>query len=297
MRKISSMLITSIVMPVALFVSVQPIESAPPKAQYINPQSALNLDQDTRLDCNNLEMFIYNDGNFAYDDANVLGKTDGLYYPRGTTHTVVYSAGIWVGAKVNGEVRLAISEYGTEFVPGPMLNGTYQPDNAQFRVYKINRYDNDVINPDYANWPVDQGAPVDGNGDPLILGDQMTWSVFNDANPANHDNDAASTLPLGLEIQHTGIGYTRDGPLANVYFLKYRMINKGGNYLEDTYVSIWSDPDLGDASDDLVGCDTMLSLGYCYNEGADANYGRIPRQLVLISFWDLLCHQNRQTPH
>jgi hypothetical protein len=39
-------------------------------------------------------------------------------------------------------------------------------------------------------------------------------------------------------------------------------------------VSIWADPDLGDAADDLVGCDTTLSLGYVYNEGSnDAVYG------------------------
>ncbi len=276
MKKISSMLSASIVMLVALLLLVQPIESAPPRTPIKGPQTALILDQDTRLDCNTLEMFVYNDGNFAYDHANVLGKTDGLYYPRGTTKTVIYSAGIWVGAKVSGDTRLAIAEYNSEFGYGPMVNGSPLPDDSRFRVYKVRHTDNDATNPDYANWPVDQGAPVDENGDPLILGDQMTWSVFNDADPPLHDNNAGSTAPLGIEIQHSTFGYTRSGPLGNVYFLKFKIINKGGNNLQDAYVSIWADPDLGDPSDDLVGCDTILGLGYCYNEGEDATYGANP---------------------
>jgi hypothetical protein len=39
------------------------------------------------------------------------------------------------------------------------------------------------------------------------------------------------------------------------------------------YFCQWSDPDLGSFSDDLVGCDTLLSLGYVYNaNGNDATY-------------------------
>ncbi|MBK7091135.1 MAG: hypothetical protein IPH59_05365 [bacterium] len=173
-------------------------------------------------------------------------------------------------------VRLAIAEYSSEFVPGPMEGGTFSPDNFDFRVYKIQDGDTPASNPDYANWPVDQGAPVDENGDPLVTGDQMTWSVFNDANPDGHINDAADTQPLGLEIQQTTFGYARGGALGNTYIIKYKIINKGGNNLEDTYVSIWVDPDLGSASDDLVGCDTLLSLGYCYNEGLTNRYGAAP---------------------
>lgn len=81
---------------------------------------ALIYDTITRIDANSLEMFVYNNGNFAYDNANILGKTDGLYYPRGTKKTAIYDAGLWIGAKVNNEVRIAMAEYSSEFVPGPM---------------------------------------------------------------------------------------------------------------------------------------------------------------------------------
>ncbi|MBD3381739.1 MAG: hypothetical protein GF404_06040, partial [candidate division Zixibacteria bacterium] len=235
------------------------------------------LDTRTYLDKNKLLAFIYNDGNFCYDNANVLGKTDGLYFPRGSKKTVIYASGLWVGAKVDGTTRMAVAEFSSEFVPGPMANGTYQDDQASFRVYKINRGDDANNNSDYANWPANQGAPVDDLGNPALLGDQMCWTVFNDADPAKHRNTAASTAPLGVEIQESAFAFGRSGALGQVIFLKFLIINKGGNTLEDTYVSLWCDPDLGGASDDLVGCDTSLSLGYCYNDaGSDNTYGTAP---------------------
>ena len=51
------------------------------------------------------------------------------------------------------------------------------------------------------------------------------------------------------------------------------MINKGGVDVDSTIIGLWADPDLGDAGDDFVGCDTTLSLGFCYNDGADSDYG------------------------
>jgi len=241
-------------------------------------RTALIYDATTTIDANSLQMFVYNNGNFAYDNANVgpAGKTDGLYYPRGTKKTAIFAAGLWIGAKVNNDVRIAMAEYSSEFVPGPMKNGTFQPDKAAFKVYKVGRGDNAASNPDYRDWPVDQGAPVDAEGKPAIVGDQFLWSACNDADPAKHTNNSASTAPLGVEVQQSTFAYARGGALGNTIFMKFKFINKGPNRLDSAYVSLWSDPDLGDAADDLVGCDTALSLGYCYNSGADQIYGAAP---------------------
>lgn len=104
----------------------------------------------------------------------------------------------------------------------------------------------------------------------------MTWSVFTDVDSNEHVNDAGGTPPLGIEVQHAAYGFARGDALGDAYFLKYTIINKGANQLEDTYIAIWVDPDLGHAFDDLVGCDTIRSLGYCYNEGDDSDYGAKP---------------------
>ncbi|MEK7834911.1 MAG: HD domain-containing protein, partial [Pseudomonadota bacterium] len=64
------------------------------------------------------------------------------------------------GAKVDGAPRVAIAEYVTEYVPGPMADGKSQPDQGRFHVYKVGRNDNAKSNADWANWPVIDGAPV-----------------------------------------------------------------------------------------------------------------------------------------
>jgi hypothetical protein len=67
------------------------------------------------------------------------------------------------------------------------------------------------------------------------------------------------------------------------------LINRGtvANNFEDTYFTVWSDPDIGTGysdklfgfDDDLVGSDTLLNLGYCYNDTLDTSYGFNPPAL------------------
>lgn len=165
---------------------------------------------------------------------------------------------------------------------------------------------------DYAwswnNWPVDLGAPyIDRNGngvydpppagfhvkdliemgydepgiagaDPNSPADQVLWTVYNDLN-SQRSLDGLRSEPTGMEVQMTMWGYKRTDALGNIYFKKWRFINKGGVdidesgtkgifHLDSMYVCQWSDPDLGSFSDDLVGCDTVLSLGFVYNGNA-----------------------------
>ncbi|HEY5614641.1 MAG TPA: hypothetical protein VIL52_01350, partial [Bacteroidota bacterium] len=115
--------------------------------------------------------------------------------------------------------------------------------------------------------------------------DQVMWTVYNDLN-----RSITTTLPrvraepMGLEFQRTVWGYKRTDALGNLYFTRVKIINKGGVdvdgagtkgsfYIDSMYVCQWSDPDLGGAGDDLIGCDTLLSIGYVYNGNAiDAEY-------------------------
>lgn len=251
------------------------------------PAAPQLIDNTTFYDANNLLMFVTNTGSFAYDKTTLLGKSDGLYFPKGTNKTVIFAAGIWMGAKVDGGIRTAAAEYANDYVPGPMRDGTFQSDRGSFRVYRINKGDTRETSNDYRTWPFDDGAPSvkDANGEdvlddegnriPLLLGDQALYCVYNDASVAGRESDpgSGSAGPMGVEIQNYVFGYARAGALGNTIFMQYKIINKGSNVLDSTHISLWADPDLGDAGDDLVGCDTLLSLGFCYNAGADAIYG------------------------
>jgi len=245
--------------------------AAPPNlGSHSIPRAPAIFDYTTHMDANNLDMVVTNFGSFAYD---LLTGNAGLTYPKGTARTVVFAAGPWIGAKVEGETRIATGQYLQAFVPGPMRDGTFQPDQADFKSYKIER--GNTTSPDYLNWPTSQGAPLDKDGKPLLLGDVTIWSVYNDADPSRHG--AVNTLPLGIEIQQTTFAFNRSGALGNVIFLRFKVSNKGESSLEDVYFSLWSDPDLGDFRDDLAGCDTTLSMGYCYNAtNSDAVYGAQP---------------------
>ncbi|MER3524688.1 MAG: hypothetical protein C4326_11685, partial [Ignavibacteria bacterium] len=160
---------------------------------------------------------------------------------------------------------------------------------------------------DWTEWPVDRGAPyIERNGtpgyqppprdatakqlieqrldepgvagaDPNSPADQVVWAVFNDLNPSLTQGLYGSE-PLGLEVQMTLWGYKRTDAMGNLYFKRYRIINKGGVitsgttrgsfWIDSMYVSQWSDPDLGAFGDDLCGSDSVLSLGFVYNGNA-----------------------------
>ena len=187
----------------------------------------------------------------------------------------------------------AVNEIGPENVTQAMIDA----DSARFAV-------------DWTNWPVAKGAPyIERNGvpgyqpppafseafgvDDLITGhydepglagadlsapaDEVLWTVYNDLNVAETQSFEGSD-PIGLEIQKTVWGYKRTDAIGNVWFNRYRLMNKGGVdrdasdavsygafHVDSMYVCQWSDVDLGNAGDDLLGCDTLLNIGFAYN--------------------------------
>ena len=193
----------------------------------------------------------------------------GMEWPKGSKKTIDFASGIWfVGKDADGVIRTAAAEYSSEFVPGPYGSDPTDPAN---RIYIIN---SDGTG-DWDSWPIAQGAPSEG-GKPKMLGDQTMFWVMNDGNSAQHAN-VFSTQPMGLEVRCTVFGFDKADPLGNIMFMNFEVFNKGGLTLDSCYVALWDDPDLGDASDDLVACDTTLSLGYCYNgKPVDATYGTTP---------------------
>jgi len=115
--------------------------------------------------------------------------------------------------------------------------------------------------------------------DPNVPADQVVWAVYNDLN-RDLSRGLWGSEPMGLEVQATLWAYNRPGPLSNVIFKRFRIINKGGVdttgtgkrgsfWIDSMYVGQWSDPDLGSGGDDFVGCDTLRNLAFAYNASPD----------------------------
>jgi hypothetical protein len=241
--------------------------------------SPMIISNDVLCDVNNIAMFVTNRGGFARD-LESPGGPSGLFFPRGTDKTAVYAAGLWFGSQVNGETRVTVAEYDLEYTPGIIYNdGTEitwdDAGDARLKVYKLAK--GDTLSDDYLNWPVADGAPLNAAGKPLWQGDQTLWAVYNDADPSTHTNDAGGSTPQNIEIRQTTFAFDRQGPLGNMIFVKFNFKNRGNDTLQDCYVSMWSDIDMGGATDDMAGCDTLLSLGYVYNaSNNDEIYGAVP---------------------
>ena len=78
-------------------------------------RTPLDFDTESRIDANQVDMFVTNYGSFAWD---ISTGNSGLIYPKGTTKTALFAAGLWIGAKVDGDVRVAVAEYDMEYGPG-----------------------------------------------------------------------------------------------------------------------------------------------------------------------------------
>ncbi len=98
-----------------------------------------------------------------------------------------------------------------------------------------------------------------------VYADQMTWWVYND-NGNLHSQTGGN--PMNMEIQALAFGYSTTDAVNNMTFYRYKLLNRNALRLENTYFSLWTDPDLGCSEDDYIGCDTATGMGYVYNSDA-----------------------------
>ena len=275
-------------LPILVFGQVKQSTSRPS-----NRLSKTSVFQYKNLDGNAINCTISSGGPFADYRAT---NSSGLEWPKGTGKTAIYTAGIWLGGihRPTKELRISHQYYDSEFQPGIIpdtfntstnnesiyIDGSYDP---RYRLYKINRNDtlHPTLNSDYREWPGDLGAPyldVNMNGvwdagidKPQFFGDQQIWCVYNDANITCHNNFSLSK-PMGIEVQVLYAASRQFRYYENSMFIRWRIINKSDADYDSVYFGIFSDFDLGDANDDLPGCDTLLNLGYVYN-GSDFDPG------------------------
>jgi hypothetical protein len=237
------------------------------------------------IDCNTIRTPFRNNGSFNRDPET---GNSGFEWPKGSNKYARYASGLWLGAIVDGDTLVALAEYDYEYSGGYTdNNGNYQGKNdTNYRIYKL---DYGVNNYDRTSWPnillgnSNQGAPVfydEGQGlwKPLDMGSQTMFMSFSDSDTAAHQVIAGSTLPLKADVKMLNFANGGpSGPLANAIFTQYIIINRSSKVWNNMYISVFSDDDIGDATDDMYACDSGLSLGYMYNgDNNDGVYGAAP---------------------
>ena len=237
------------------------------------------------LDINAITTNVASDGNLDETRTTDSGKY------------LSFATQLWLSAEdASSSLCVAAQSFrqaGVDFVPGPISNN----GNASIiydKVWKMNKTMVDsfsaglffgIVPPAIANWPAHgdptQGesfylAPfvdVNGNGYynplvdgdyPCIQGDQAIFFVFND--DVIHTNTGGASL--GVEILGMAYAYSHESFLDSVQFVQYTIRPKK-KALYNFYASAFSDLDLGNGMDDLIGTFVDQNAVVVYNSTND----------------------------
>jgi len=260
-------------------------------AAAASPQTSIF--QAEYISTNHIKMWVNNYGEGSHNP-NTDGP--GFYWPSpgDTEKTLIYSDGLFWMGKVGSEIYSSgqVTRSGT--VPGIVSDGNTTNINdtkiykaKQLQAISLNGLQANQFEVDVENWAAEIGAPYfdlnnDGKYDPefdkpQIYGDEMLWMVFHDNYPMFHIYTGEHLFKIGMEIQSTIYAFKKTNLLGDVIFKKYKLINKGTQTVDSMFFSYLSDPDIGYASDDYVGCDSASSLAFAYNASdKDTIYGYHP---------------------
>ncbi len=173
--------------------------------------------------------------------------------------------------------NLSSQHYNREYATWPASDGAPAHDGEYFTDLNGNgSWDLGESFEDFnnnSNYDEPDGLLVTGDDPPRFVGDTQAWWVMNDWDVLTQGSNW-NTPPLGVEAHVLVYTRSNDPILENVQFHSIKLVNKGGAQIDSTYFTYWTDPDIGDATDDLGGCDTSLAMAYYYNGlTQDRTYG------------------------
>ncbi len=280
---------------------------------YSNGQSAISPDGNSGLlfprGTNPTVAAIFTDGlvwgGQVNDGAEPLLRVGGGTYSIGTVPGRIVSPG--VNENLSDRVNVdRVWRVRRDFATADLAQDAAEFNQIQAKDVSSTDIDllRSIYRRDWVDWPAQKGAPfydADGDGqynpqfnadgtpklfpeadEPGVAdADQVVWIVNNDLDPG-----AVQTLygspSIGMEQQITLWAYKRADALGQIVFKQFRYIYKGtaitpiGATIDSMIISQWSDPDVGQFTDDFAGSDTSLSLGYAYNSSSvDATYSSV----------------------
>ncbi len=201
-------------------------------------QASLQQEVDIELiNVNNVLTAIDNFGIIGHD----LSSSSGIgFFPANSPNNYVFGTGLWVGGIQNGTkvVSTAYDAAGglAEFAPG-RADGSggdeiLCSDNAD----------------ELTRWYPEFSDP--GTGEPIVVSQKDCVVVYHDANPQRDVQ-----ILIGLEVRQRTMAFTL-GSLSQVVFVAWDIVKEGGSALEQAFVAINADMDIGDFTDDR--CSAIL---------------------------------------
>jgi hypothetical protein len=268
------------------------------------------------LDHNNVACSLDDEGAFF---SQLQAGLAGYEIPKNSGLKTIFAGSYWIGAQdVNGNLYMSAAKYSaggswSAFHGGPIADasayGTMAYANAYGdAIWKVSKqeiltHQANFQSPGYlvptaiASWPGNGQANlgiapilapfIDLNhnglyepalGDyPDIRGDEAVYIIMNDNSYQPDGNQ------LGIELHAMFYQYSTGNYLNNTTFLNLRAINRSNKEYYNYRQALFLDFDIGNYSDDHVGCDPSNHLLYGYNgddfdesDGGQIGYGANP---------------------
>jgi hypothetical protein len=233
------------------------------------------------MNVNNVQFVFDNKGILGFDPRSGSGAG---FFPGNSPNNYVFSTGIWVGGLVNG-TKIVSEGYDfsggfSEYIPGRSSDRTggdiLCSDNAA----------------DLAQWYPEFS---DASGAPLLFSQKDCINMYFDSNQS-----ADVTTPIGLEVRQRIMAFTF-GSLSQVIFVVWDVENIGTNIVNDAFVGVASDMDIGaNAVDDRCSAVPLVppgannssaetvatNLGICWdNDFNEGQFNPNPPGFVGVTFF------------
>ena len=207
-------------------------------------------------------------------------------FPKGNNSHGIYSSNFMLVSKSSGDTSFTVNQlspYDNNFIAGPVsgFNGVSGTWIVKVSQSDIQNHKSNYMSPNYvvpeniANWK--------GNGD-TSLGMAAQLAPFEDLNnngvyepqlgdaPIIKGDEAIYWINHIGDIEYHGMlyGFNRpsDAAIHQSLYLSMKLFNRSNIQIDSAKLGFYTDFDLGNPTDDYVGCDSLKNIFFAYNGDA-----------------------------
>ncbi len=228
------------------------------------------------LNINRWKCPFYNDGRYGIDVTVGTGVAGGSW-PQPFHNCYIFGAGMWFGSlkhRADGKIDTLVSfgynpnSGGTELTPTTISHVEEGAGSSDDRIF--------VYPTDWPPRPRSRWETGDPRMDSILIpyeafSLQDMWCAYSDGAPENHISPGK---PQNIDVYQ--MVYAWNYPAnQDIFFILYYVRNSGDDTLERCFIGAVMDPDIGDATDDMVGFilnESIPGAGWVKNVGYAGDY-------------------------